>query len=581
MNYISRYKEWLLNDYFDEETKEELKSIENDEKEIEDRFYKDLNFGTGGLRGIIGAGTNRMNKYIIRKVTQGLANYIVNYSDDGRKRGVVIAYDSRYKSPEFALEAALVLSGNGIKTYLFDELRPVPELSFAVRELGAIGGIVITASHNPPEYNGYKVYWEDGGQVVPDQAREIIAEINELDDFDLVKMSSKDQAIEEGTLKIIGKEIDDRYVEELLKVIPKRELAKENGDDISIIYTPLHGTGNKPVRRVLDELGFTNVHIVSEQAEPDSDFPTVESPNPEEFSAFNMALELANDYSPDLIMGTDPDADRLGIVVQDTNGKYQGLTGNQVGVLISNYLLEQLDENNELPDNAVLIKTIVSTEMIRKLAADYDVEVLDVLTGFKFIGEKIKLFEEKGDKSYIFGFEESYGYLAGTYARDKDAVVAAAIVAVMTLYYKKQGLTLYEKLLELMEKYGYHKEALSSIRLEGKEGQEKIEKTLSKLREEKPDSFCGINIIEYKDFQIGKTYNYQSKIEDDIDLPESNVLQYKLEDESILTIRPSGTEPKLKIYFMVSAESDEKAESNLDNLQSKFLGEVNDILETV
>lgn len=578
---MSKYKEWLLSDYFDEETKEELRSIQDDEEEIEDRFYKDLNFGTGGMRGVIGNGTNRMNKYIIRKATQGLANYIINYSDDGKGRGVVIAYDSRHKSPEFALEAALVLAGNGIKAYLFDELRPVPELSFAVRELRAVGGIVITASHNPAEYNGYKVYGEDGGQVIPEHAREIIAEINEIDDFDLVKRVEKEDAQDDKLLEIIGQDIDDRYMDEMLQVIPNREIASKKGDNISIIYTPLHGTGNKPVRRALDELGFKDVHIVEEQAEPDPDFPTVKSPNPEDFSAFKMALDMAEEYKPDLIMGTDPDADRLGIVVKDSEGKYQALTGNQVGVLISDYILDQLKKADQLPEDAVIIKTIVTTEMIRKLTDDFGIEVMDVLTGFKFIGEKIKEFEEKGNKNFIFGFEESYGYLAGTYARDKDAVVAAALIAVMALYYKEQGLTIYEKLTALMEKYGYHREDLSSIRLEGKEGQEKIQKTLAKLREERPDSFCGIKVVQYSDYQESKSYNYQTEEESNIELPESNVLQYRLEDNSVLTIRPSGTEPKLKIYFMVESDTAAEADDKLANLKSKFLGEVNEILDEV
>ena len=578
---MSKYKEWLLSDYFDEQTKEELRSIQDDEEEIEDRFYRDLNFGTGGMRGVIGAGTNRMNKYIIRRVTQGLANYIINYSDDGKGRGVVIAYDSRHKSPEFALEAALVLAGNGIKAYLFDELRPVPELSFAVRELRAVGGIVITASHNPAEYNGYKVYWEDGGQVIPEQAREIIAEINEIDDFDLVKRIEKEDAQEDKLLEIIGQDIDDRYMEEMLQVIPNREIASKKGDNMSIIYTPLHGTGNKPVRRALDELGFKNVHIVKEQAEPDSDFPTVKSPNPEDFSAFKMALDMAKEYKPDLIMGTDPDADRLGIVVKDSEGKYKALTGNQVGVLISEYLLDQLKKADQLPEDAVIIKTIVTTEMIRKLTDNFDIELMDVLTGFKFIGEKIKEFEEKGNKTFIFGFEESYGYLAGTYARDKDAIVAAALIAVMALYYKEQGLTIYEKLTELMKKYGYHREDLSSIRLEGKDGQEKIQKTLAKLREERPDSFCGIKVVQYRDYQESKSYNYQTEEESNIELPESNVLQYRLEDNSVVTIRPSGTEPKLKIYFMVESDTAAEADDKLANLKSKFLGEVNEILDEV
>ncbi len=582
MNFISKYKEWLLSDYYDEETKEELEAIKNDKQEIEDRFYTDLNFGTGGLRGIIGAGTNRMNKYTVRKTSQGLANYIVNYSDDGRERGVVIAYDSRHMSPEFALEAALVLNGNGIKAYLFDELRPTPELSFAVRELRAIGGIVITASHNPPQYNGYKVYWEDGGQIVPDQAREIISEIKEVDDLELVKRMNRKEAEEKGLLEIIGEEIDNRFVEEILKVLPGKELAGNKGKELSIIYTPLHGTGNKPVRQLLKVLGFKKVKVVKEQAVPDPDFPTVESPNPEDFSAFKMALEMAEDVKADLIIGTDPDCDRMGIIVKDNHGEYIGLTGNQVGVLMTDFLLSQLKEENQLPVDGVIIKTIVTTEMVRKIASAYNIEVLDVLTGFKFIGEKIKEFEEKGEGTFIFGFEESYGYLAGTYARDKDAVIVSGLIAVMALYYKEEeGISLYEKLQQLMEIYGYYKEDLASIRLEGKEGQEKIEKTLSRLREDRPVKISGIGVTVCKDYQEGKTYNFHQKTEDDIKLPESNVLQYQLNDESLLTIRPSGTEPKLKIYFAVSAKTKKEANEKMKTLKSRFLGEINDILEEV
>ena len=574
-----KYKEWLLGDYFDEETQEELRGIEGNEKEIEDRFYKELDFGTGGLRGVIGAGTNRINKYIVRKTTQGLANYIINYSDDGKERGVVIAYDSRHKSPEFALEAALVLAANGIRAYLFDDFRPTPELSFAVRELKAVGGIVITASHNPAEYNGYKVYWEDGGQVVPEQAHEITAEINEIDDFELVKWIEQEKALEDGLLDYVGKEIDNRYIEEMLKVLGDRELALEKGKHLSIIYTPLHGTGYRPVKRILTELGFENLHIVEEQAVYDPDFPTVKSPNPEDFSAFKMVLDRADKYDPDLIIGTDPDGDRVGIVVKDLQGKYVGLSGNQVGVLLCDYILGQLKNTKNLPENGVIIKTIVSTEMVRQLTEDFGIELKDVLTGFKFIGEKIKEFEENGDKTFIFGFEESYGYLAGTYARDKDAVITAALIALMTLYYKEQGQSLYEHLIELMGKYGFYKEELSSIRLEGKEGQEKIENTLIILRKEIQESFCDVKLIEYSDYLEGKKYNCLSGEENEIDLPESNVLQYKLEDNSIITIRPSGTEPKLKIYFMVKGNSIEDADERLSSLQSGFLGELNGILD--
>ncbi len=581
LNYMLKYKEWLLSDYFDEETKEELKKIEDNEEEIEDRFYKELDFGTGGMRGKIGAGTNRMNIYTIRRVTQGLANYILNYSDDGKERGVAIAYDSRHKSAEFALEAALVLAANGIKAYLFEGIRPTPELSFAVRELKAIGGIVITASHNPPEYNGYKLYWEDGGQVVPEQAHEIIAEINEIDDFELVKRIDKGEAISQGYLEIIGEEVDQRYLEEMIKVLPARKLATEKGKELTIIYTPLHGTGNIPVKRLLEKLGFSNFYPVEEQTVADPDFSTVESPNPEDFSAYKMALELAQDYNPDLIMATDPDADRIGVVVKDASGEYRNLTGNQIGVLLSNFLLEQMKESGNLPDNGVIIKTIVSTEMIREVAKDYGVEVMDVLTGFKFIGEKIKEFEEKGDKNFIFGFEESYGYLAGTYTRDKDAVLTAALIAIMALYYKEQGLSIYEKLMDLMDRYGYYREELAAITLEGKEGEEKINNTLRRLREEKPASICGIKVVEYSDYQEGKRYNYRKEEESEITLPTSNVLQYRLEDDSVLTIRPSGTEPKLKIYFMVKGSTAAEADERITELRARFLGEINEILEEV
>ena len=581
MNYMLKYKEWLMSDYFDAETKEELKKIEGNEEEIEDRFYRELEFGTGGMRGKIGAGTNRMNIYTIRRVTQGLANYIINYSDDGKERGVVIAYDSRHKSADFALEAALVLSANGIKAYLFDGIRPTPELSFAVRELKAIGGIVITASHNPAEYNGYKLYWEDGGQVVSEQAHEIIAEINEIDDFELVKRIDKGEAISQGYLEIIGEEVDQRYLEEMIKVLPARKLATEKGKELTIIYTPLHGTGNIPVKRLLEKLGFSNFYPVEEQTVADPDFSTVESPNPEDFSAYKMALELAQDYNPDLIMATDPDADRIGLVVKDTAGEYRNLTGNQIGVLLSSFLLEQLRENNSLPANGVIIKTIVSTEMIRELAADYGIQVMDVLTGFKYIGEKIREFEEKGDKNFIFGFEESYGYLAGTYTRDKDAVLTAALIAIMALYYKEQGLSIYEKLMDLMDRYGYYREELAAITLEGKEGEEKINNTLRRLREEKPASICGIKVVEYSDYQEGKRYNYRKEEESEITLPASNVLQYRLEDDSILTIRPSGTEPKLKIYFMVKGTTAEEAKEKITELRGRFLGEFNDLLEEV
>ncbi|MFP4021151.1 MAG: phospho-sugar mutase, partial [Halanaerobium sp.] len=440
---MSRYRDWLVSDYFDEQTKEELESIKDDEAEIEDRFYKNLDFGTGGMRGKMGAGTNRINKYVVRKATQGLANYIINYSDNGREKGVVIAYDSRHNSPEFSLEAALVLAANGIKTYLFTGMRATPELSFAVRELDAVGGIVVTASHNPPEYNGYKLYWEDGGQVVPEQARDIIAEIEEIDDFSIVKTMDEMEAVNQGLLNYIGSEIDESYQQTLIDVLPDTELAAEKGSNLNVVYTPLHGTGSTVVPQLLSDLGFNNLAVVEEQADGDSDFSTVESPNPEDRSAFELALELAAEKDADLVMATDPDCDRMAPVVKDENGEYKALNGNETGVLLADYLLQSRKEAGELPDNGVIIKSIVSTEMVREVAADYDVEVLDVLTGFKFIGEKMTEFEKTGEKEFIFGFEESLGYLIGKYARDKDAVVAAALTAIMTLKYLEEGKSLF------------------------------------------------------------------------------------------------------------------------------------------
>ena len=576
MNFMSRYKDWLLSDYFDEETKNELEKLEEDKEEIEDRFYKDLDFGTGGLRGKIGAGTNRMNKYTVRKSTQGLANYIINYKDDGSKKGAVIAYDSRHKSREFAEEVALVLNGNGVETYLFDELKPVPELSFAVRELKAIAGIMITASHNPSEYNGYKVYGKDGGQVVPEKARKITAEIKEIDDFSLVKRMEKKEAKKEGLYNIIGEEINKKYIKAVKENIPEKKLCSEKGKNLSLIYTPLHGTGNKPVRRVLKELGFKNVKVVEEQVQPDPDFSTVEVPNPEEFSSFSLALDQAETEKPELIIGTDPDCDRMGLVVKNKDGDYLDLNGNQIGVLLFNYIMER----TEPPADGVLIKTIVTTEMAGKIAEDYGIECQDVLTGFKYIGEKIKIFEEDDNKSFIFGFEESYGFLAGTYTRDKDAVVASALAASMALYYKeKENMTLFEKLEKLYEDYGYFREELEAIRMEGKEGKEKITEFLQGLREDQLSSIAGKEIIWYKDYLEGVSYNYQEDTETEIDLPESEVLQYKLEDESLITIRPSGTEPKLKIYFAVNAGNEEDAQTRLDELKDKVMNMIEEELK--
>ncbi len=580
MNYTSRYRDWLVSDYFDEETKEELEAIKEDEAEIEDRFYKNLDFGTGGMRGKMGAGTNRVNKYTIRKATQGLANYIINYSDDGREKGVVIAHDSRHNSPEFSLEAALVLAANGIKTYLFDGMRPTPELSYSVRELDAVGGIVVTASHNPPEYNGYKVYWADGGQVVPEQARDIIAEIEEIDDFSIVKTMDKEEALEEGLLEYVGEELDEKYLDTLVNTLPDTDLAAKNGEDITIVYTPLHGTGSTAVPQLLKRLGFSNLHVVEEQADGDSDFSTVESPNPEDRSAFAMALDLAEEVDADLVMATDPDSDRMAPVVKTEDGSYQALNGNETGVLFTDYLLNTAKEAGELPDNAVIVKSIVSTEMVREVANEYGAEVMDVLTGFKFVGEKITEFEKTGEKEFVLGFEESLGYLIGKYARDKDAVVAAALTAIMTLKYLEEDKSLFDRLAELRDKYGYFLEDLESKRLEGKEGQEIIEKTLASLREKSPEKIAGRKVLIAKDYKESKTVYLEEDKEEKLDLPKSNVLQYQLEGDAKLTIRPSGTEPKLKFYFAVREENKEEAEKAIAEFKEKVMAEIDELMNS-
>ncbi|MFW5749344.1 MAG: phospho-sugar mutase [Halanaerobium sp.] len=580
MSYMSGYRDWLLSDYFDEETKKELEAIEDDEAEIEDRFYKNINFGTGGMRGKMGAGTNRINKYVIRKATQGLANYIINYSDDGQEKGVVIAYDSRHNSPNFSLEAALVLAANGIKTYLFTGMRATPELSYAVRELNAIGGIVVTASHNPAEYNGYKVYWEDGGQVVPEQARDIIAEIEEIDDFSIVKTMDEMEAVNQGLLNYIGAEIDESYLKTLIDILPDTDLAAEKGSDLSVVYTPLHGTGSTVIPELLSQLGFSNLHVVEEQADGDSDFSTVESPNPEDREAFDLALKLAEKKDADLVIATDPDCDRMAPVVRDAEGNYQFLNGNETGVLFADFLLREAKAAAKLPENGVIIKSIVSTDMVLEIAADYGVEVLDVLTGFKFIGEKITEFEASGEKEFILGFEESLGYLIGKHARDKDAAVAAGLAAVMALKYKEEGVNLLDRLAELREEYGYYLEDLESIRLEGKEGQEVITKTIARLREESPVEIAGRQVKVVKDYKLSTVNYLEEEREEELKLPKSNVLQYLLEGDAKLTIRPSGTEPKLKFYFAVREKDQAAAEKELAEFKEKLMAEVEEIMDS-
>ena len=580
MSYMSRYRDWLVSDYFDKETKKELEAIQDDEAEIEDRFYKNMDFGTGGMRGKMGAGTNRINKYVIRKATQGLANYIINYSDHGQEKGVVIAYDSRHNSPEFSLEAALVLAANGIKTYLFNGMRATPELSYAVRELDAIGGIVVTASHNPSEYNGYKVYWEDGGQVVPEQARDIIAEIEEIDDFSIIKTMDEMEAVSQGLLNYIGAEIDESYQKTLIDILPAADLAAKKGKNLSVVYTPLHGTGSTVVPKLLSELGFSNLHVVKEQADGDADFSTVESPNPEDREAFELALKLAEKKDADLVIATDPDCDRMATVVKDAEGNYQFLNGNETGVLFADFILREAKAAGNLPKNGAIIKSIVSTDMVLDIAADYGAEVIDVLTGFKFIGEKITEFEASGEKEFILGFEESLGYLIGKHARDKDAAAAAGLAAIMVLKYKEEGLNLLDRLAELRDKYGYFLEDLESIRLEGKEGQEVITKTIDSLRDQNPEKIAGRKVKVIKDFKLSKTTYLEEDREEEIKLPASNVLQYLLEGDAKLTIRPSGTEPKLKLYFAVCEKSQAAAEKKLAEFKEKLMAEVEEIMKS-
>lgn len=577
MGFMENYKQWLEDDYFDSETKAELKSIENNEKEIEERFYKNLDFGTGGLRGIIGAGTNRMNIYTVSKATQGLANYILKQGDEGKKMGVAIAYDSRRMSPEFAETAALVLNGNGIKAYLFDELRPTPVLSFAVRHLGCTAGIVVTASHNPPEYNGYKVYWADGGQVPSPRDAEIIDEVNAVSDFHMIKKANKDEAQKDGLLNIIGKEVDEEYDKNVLAQRINPDIIKTVGETLKIVYTPLHGTGNKPVRRILEAAGFKNVNVVPEQELPDSEFSTVGYPNPEDPKAFTLALNLADKIDADIIVGTDPDADRVGAVVKNKNGEYVVLSGNMTGVLLTEYILSQKKEMGKLPENGAVISTIVSTDMTKVIAESYNVDYFEVLTGFKYIGEKIKQFEESGSHQYLFGFEESYGCLAGTYARDKDAVVATMLICELAAFYKTRGMSLYEGVMEIYKKYGFYKEIIKSITLKGIEGIANMKKIMDTLRSSTPAEIDGAKVIEARDYKSSICKNVLTGEETKITLPVSNVLYYVLDNGTWFCVRPSGTEPKIKIYFGSNAKSEEEVQAKLESASSGIMKIIDNI----
>ena len=564
LDYLEKYEQWTTDEYFDEATRKELKDLSENEAEIKDRFYKDLEFGTGGLRGILGAGSNRMNLYTVRKATQGLANFIIKQGGAGK--GVAIAFDSRRMSPEFAEDAALCLNANGIKAYVFESLRPTPELSFTVRELGCIAGIVITASHNPPEYNGYKVYWEDGAQITYPKDVEIITEVNAITDYATVKTMNIETAKAQGLYNIIGTEIDDKYIEELKKLVVN-PIAEDN-KDMKIVYTPLHGTGNLPVRRILKELGFTNVYVVPEQELPDSNFSTVSYPNPEDPKVFILAKKLADEVGADLILATDPDADRLGVQVRNEKGEFVLLTGNMSGALIAEYVFSQKAEHNILPANAALVKTIVTGNMADQIAKYYGATLIEVLTGFKYIGEQIKLFEENGSHSYVFGFEESYGCLIGTHSRDKDAVVAVMTLCEAAAYYKQKGITLYEQMNHILEKYGYFKEDLVSVTLKGIEGMEKIKEIMGSYRKNPPTKAGDFKVLKFRDYEADTITDLATGTVTPTGLPKSDVLYFELEEDAWCAVRPSGTEPKIKFYFGVKGNSLKDAEEKLTKLVS-------------
>ena len=576
MEYRERYEEWISNPYFDETTREELKKIADDDNEIKERFYKDLEFGTAGLRGIIGAGTNRLNIYTVRKATQGLANYIVK--SGGRDKGVAIAYDSRRMSPEFADEAALCLAANGIKAYVFDALRPTPELSYAVRKLGCIAGINITASHNPPEHNGYKVYWEDGAQITPPHDKGIMDEVKAVTDYSTVKTMELGAAKEAGLYQVIGQEIDDGYIAELKKQVIHQDAIDEAGDQIKIVYSPLHGTGNVPARRILKELGFKNVYVVKEQELPDGEFPTVSYPNPEAEEAFELGLKLAKEVDADLVLATDPDADRLGVLVKDKDGVYHTLTGNMSGCLLADYEIGQRKELKGLPEDGYLIKTIVTSNMADAIAKGYDAGLIEVLTGFKYIGQQILGFETTGKGSYLFGFEESYGCLIGTHARDKDAIVATMALCEAAAYYKTKGKTLWDAMVDMYEKYGYYKDDIQAITLKGIEGLNKIQEILETLRKNTPSEFGGYKVLKARDYQADMIKDLRTGEITATGLPASNVLYYDLEDDAWLCVRPSGTEPKVKFYYGIKGNSLEDADAKSKALGEKVLAMIDSML---
>lgn len=570
MNYLDTYRFWCEDSYFDDKTKAELLSIRDNDTEIKERFYKDLEFGTGGLRGIIGAGTNRMNLYTVRRATQGLANFIKK--ENAQEKGVAIAYDCRNMSIEFSEEAALCLCANGIKAYRFESLRPTPELSFALRELGCTAGIVITASHNPAEYNGYKVYWEDGAQITYPKDELIINEVNSITDYNTVKTMSKEDAIAAGLYHEIGQDIDDKYIETIKKLVINKDLVKEVGKKLKIVYTPLHGTGNLLVRRALKEIGFENVYVVPEQEKPDGKFSSVKSPNPEDKAAFQLALELAKKVDADVVCATDPDADRLGVYAKDSmTGEYVSFTGNMSGMLICEYILSQKKELRTIAKDGALIKTIVTTNMADKVAEEYNIKLIEVLTGFKYIGEQIKLFEENHFGTYEFGFEESYGCLVGTHARDKDAVVAVMELCEAAAYYSTKGLTLWDQMLAIYEKYGYFKEGLQTITLKGVEGAAKINEMMESFRKNPPKQLGDYKVLAFRDYEKDTVLNLSSGEVTTTGLPKSNVLYFDLNDDAWVCVRPSGTEPKIKFYIGVKGNSMEDAGTKVESLTKALM----------
>ena len=576
-DYMKIYQEWLSNPYFDEATKEELRAIEGNENEIKERFYMDLEFGTAGLRGIIGAGINRMNIYVVRRATQGLANYIIKQG--AANKGVAIAYDSRHMSPEFAMEAAMTLAANGIKAYKFESLRPTPELSFAVRELGCVAGINITASHNPPEYNGYKVYWEDGAQITPPHDKGVTEEVLAIEDLSTVKTTDEASATAAGLYQVIGQEIDDKYIAQVKAQVVNQKAIDEMQDQITIVYTPLHGTGNIPARRVMKEIGFTHVYVVPEQELPNGDFPTVSYPNPEAKEAFELGLKLAKEKDADLVLATDPDADRLGVYVKDTkSGEYIPLTGNMSGSLLCEYVLSQKQAAGKIPADGQVVKSIVSTNLIDAVAKSYGAELIEVLTGFKWIGKQILKNETTGHGTYLFGMEESYGCLIGTYARDKDAISATAALCEAAAYYKQKGMTLWDAMIAMYEKYGYYKDAVKAIGLSGIEGLAKIQSIMETLRNNTPTEVGGYKVTSARDYKLDTIKNMATGEVKPTGLPSSNVLYYDLEDGAWICVRPSGTEPKIKFYFGVKGTSLKDAEEKENALGAAVMAMVDKMM---